>query len=38
MISLLSQVGLKIIETFGENDKSPYTQDSRRMIILSQKL
>jgi len=35
---LLEKVGLKIIETYGRKDKTPYSVDSPRMIILSQKI
>jgi len=35
---LLEKVGLKIIETYGRKDKSPYKVDSPRLIVLSQKI
>jgi len=35
---LLEKVGLKIIETYGRKDKTPYSVDSPRLIILSQKV
>ncbi|MFH0930403.1 MAG: class I SAM-dependent methyltransferase [Candidatus Zixiibacteriota bacterium] len=35
---LLEKVGLKIIETYGRKDKTPYSVDSPRMIVLSQKI
>ena len=35
---LLEKAGLKIIQTFGRKDKSPYSVDSPRLIILSQKI
>jgi ubiquinone/menaquinone biosynthesis C-methylase UbiE len=38
LVYLLEKVGLKIIQTYGKKDKSPYSIDSGRMIILSQKV
>jgi ubiquinone/menaquinone biosynthesis C-methylase UbiE len=35
---LLEKVGLKVIQTYGKKDNSPYSIDSGRMIILSQKI
>jgi ubiquinone/menaquinone biosynthesis C-methylase UbiE len=38
LVSLLGKAGLKVIQTYGKKDKSPYSIDSFRMIILSQKV
>ncbi len=38
LVSLLEKVDLKVIQTYGKKDKSPYSIDSGRMIILSQKV
>lgn len=35
---LLEKVGLKIIETYGRKDKTPYLVDSPRLIVISQKI
>ena len=38
LVYLLEKVGLKVIQTYGKKDKSPYSIDAPRMIILSQKI
>jgi ubiquinone/menaquinone biosynthesis C-methylase UbiE len=38
LVYLLEKVGLKVIQTYGKKDKSPYSIDSPRMIVLSQKI
>jgi len=38
LVYLLEKVGLKVIQTYGKKDKSPYSVDSPRMIVLSQKI
>jgi len=35
---LLEKVGLKIIQAYGRKDKTPYSVDSPRTIVLSQKI
>ncbi|MBC7472846.1 MAG: class I SAM-dependent methyltransferase [Candidatus Sericytochromatia bacterium] len=35
---LFNQVGLKIVEVYGDNEKSEYTVDSSSMIIMAEKL
>jgi ubiquinone/menaquinone biosynthesis C-methylase UbiE len=38
LVYLLKKAGMQVIQTYGKKDKSPYSIDSGRMIILSEKI